>query len=151
MPEPFCYYLRVRYAECDAQQVVFNSRYVDYVDAAMTEFTRVIWGDYNDLLARGIDNQVVHLSIDWKAPARFDEVVAITVMPAPLGNSSYTLQVSFYNHGTGQHLARAEVVYVMVTADAFEKMTIPEEMRQSLEVGAPGVRVDHSGAGLGTA
>jgi acyl-CoA thioester hydrolase len=150
MPDPFCFYLRVRYAECDAQQVVFNSRYVDYVDAAMTEFTRVIWGDYNDLLARGIDNQVVHLSIDWKAPARFDEVVSITVMPARVGNSSYTLQVDFYNHASGQHLATAEVVYVMVTADGFEKMAIPENMRQPLEEGAPGVRVDHSGSGLGS-
>jgi acyl-CoA thioester hydrolase len=150
MPDPFCYYLRVRYAECDAQQVVFNSRYVDYVDAAMTEFTRVIWGDYNDLLAQGIDNQVVHLSIDWKAPARFDEVVAITVTPARIGDSSYTLRVDFYSHASGRHLATAEVVYVMVTADSFEKMAIPENMRQPLEKGAPGVRVDHAGAGLGT-
>jgi len=150
MAEPFRYYLRVRYAECDAQQVVFNSRYVDYVDAAMTEFTRVIWGDYNDLLEQGIDNQVVHLSIDWRAPARFDEVVAITVTPARVGNSSYALQVDFYSHVSDQHLAAAEVVYVMVTAEGFEKMTIPESMRQSLEEGAPDVRVDHSGTGLGT-
>ncbi len=150
MPDNFCYYLRVRYAECDAQQVVFNSRYLDYVDTAMTEFTRVIWGDYNDLLAQGIDNQVVHFSVDWKAPARFDEVVAITVTPARVGTSSYRLQVDFYNHGSGQHLATAEAVYVMVTANNFEKMAIPEPMRQSLEEGAPGVRVDHSGAGLGS-
>lgn len=148
MSEPFCYYLRVRYAECDAQKVVFNSRYLDYVDAAMTEFTRVIWGNYNELLARGIDNQVVHLSIDWRGPARFDEVVAITVMPTRIGHSSYTLQLDFYNHGFGQHLATAEVVYVMVDAETFEKMPVPGTMRSSLEEGAPGVRVDHSGSGL---
>ena len=28
---PFRYYLRVRYIECDAQKVVFNSRYGEYV------------------------------------------------------------------------------------------------------------------------
>jgi acyl-CoA thioester hydrolase len=150
MTHPFCYYLRVRYAECDAQKLVFNSRYVDYVDAAMTEFTRVVWGDYSTLLAQGIDNQVVHLSIDWQGPARFDEVVAITVMPTRIGHSSYTLQLDFYNHGSGQHLARARVVYVMVDADTFEKMPVPGPMRSSLEGGASGVRVDHAGAGLGT-
>lgn len=150
MPDPFCYYLRVRYAECDAQKVVFNSRYVDYVDAAMTEFTRVIWGDYNELLARGIDNQVVHLSIDWKGPARFDEIIAITVTPERVGNSSYTLRVDFHNRNTAAHLASAEVVYVMVNAETFEKMEIPGNMRGTLEEGAPGVRVDHAGAGLAT-
>lgn len=150
MPDSFCYYLRVRYGECDAQKVVFNSRYVDYVDAAMTEFTRVIWGDYNKLLARGIDNQVVHLSIDWKEPARFDEIIVVTVTPERVGNSSYTLRVDFYNRDTEAHLASAEAVYVMVSAKTFEKMQIPENMRGTLEEGAPGVRVDHAGGGLGT-
>ena len=32
MALPFRYYLRVRYIECDAQKVVFNSRYSEYVD-----------------------------------------------------------------------------------------------------------------------
>lgn len=150
MTDPFRYFLRVRYSECDAQKVVFNSRYVDYVDAAMTEFTRVIWGNYNDLLARGIDNQVVSLKIDWKAPARFDDVVAISVRPARVGNSSYTLTLDFYQHESGRHLATVEAVYVMVSAEGLAKMAIPESMRERLERGAPGVRVDHSGSNLGS-
>jgi len=32
--KPFTLYLRVRYGECDAQKVVFNARYADYVDVA---------------------------------------------------------------------------------------------------------------------
>ena len=46
MTNDFCYLLRVRYSECDAQKVVFNGRYSDYVDIAAGEFTRAIWGDY---------------------------------------------------------------------------------------------------------
>ena len=36
---PFELLLRVRYSECDAQEVVFNARYADYADLAATEFT----------------------------------------------------------------------------------------------------------------
>jgi hypothetical protein len=39
-PIPFRYYLRVRYIECDAQKVVFNSRYSEYVDVGINEFLR---------------------------------------------------------------------------------------------------------------
>ena len=39
---PFRYYLRVRYGECDAQKVVFNARYADYVDLAAVEFLRAL-------------------------------------------------------------------------------------------------------------
>jgi acyl-CoA thioesterase FadM len=41
-PTPFRYYLRVRYAECDAQKVVFHSRYAEYTDVAINEFFRAL-------------------------------------------------------------------------------------------------------------
>ena len=47
----FRYYLRVRYIECDAQKVVFNSRYSEYVDAVdRTSFCarRVCTGEFTD-------------------------------------------------------------------------------------------------------
>lgn len=145
MNNNFCYLLRVRYAECDAQKVVFNGRYVEYIDIAVNEFTRVVWGKYNDLLAAGIDNQVVNLTISWKAPAHFDEVIAATVKPIRMGNSSYTLKVDFYNNESSQLLASAEIIYVMVDADEHIKMEIPHDMRKLFETGANGIRIDHAG------
>src|SRR5262245_38413749 len=35
---PFRFLLRVRYGEVDAQKVVFNARWGDYVDLAVTEY-----------------------------------------------------------------------------------------------------------------
>jgi len=35
---PFRFRFRVRYAECDAQSVMFNARYADYVDIAVNEY-----------------------------------------------------------------------------------------------------------------
>lgn len=145
MNNEFCYLLRVRYAECDAQKVVFNGRYSDYVDIAVGEFSRVVWGDYNDMLSSGIDNQVVSYSIDWKAPAHFDDVIAITVKPAKIGNSSYSFQVDFHQYGSRDVIASANIVYVMVSATEHKKMTIPQEMRKQLESGAPHITVDHAG------
>jgi len=36
-PAPFVHPLRVRYGECDPQQIVFNANYFAYFDVAMTE------------------------------------------------------------------------------------------------------------------
>ena len=145
MNNEFCYLLRVRYSECDAQKVVFNGRYSDYVDIAVGEFIRVIWGDYNDILSNGIDNQVVSYSINWKAPAHFDEVIAITVKPTKVGNSSYSFLVDFYNYDSHEMIASAKIVYVMVSATQHKKMEIPQNMRIQLEKGAPRIMVDHAG------
>jgi len=145
MNNDFCYLLRVRYSECDAQKVVFNGRYVDYIDIAFTEFIRVIWGNYNDILSKGIDNQVVKLSVNWKAPAHFDDVIAITVKSIRIGSSSYTLQVDFFNHKTAVNIASAEIIYVMVSVAEHKKMEIPKDMRKKLEEGSPGTTIDHAG------
>jgi len=145
MNNEFRYLLRVRYSECDAQKVVFNGRYSDYVDIAVGEFTRVIWGNYNDMLAGGIDNQVVSYSIDWQAPAHFDDVIRITVKPEKIGNSSYTFALEFHHHQSHQMIASAKIVYVMVSATQHQKMAIPDNMRTQLEKGALGVTVDHAG------
>ena len=146
MSNEFRHLLRVRYAECDGQQVVFNGRYVDYIDVAVTEFLRLVWGNYQDLLSTGIDSQVVGLALNWKAPAQFDDVLAITISPARIGTTSYTLAVEFYNHHSSAHLASAEITYVMVSTGDHQKMTIPEKMRQQLTQGAKGIVVDHAGA-----
>jgi acyl-CoA thioester hydrolase len=86
MSSKFTLKLRVRYAECDAQQVVFNARYADYIDVAATEYIRALFGGYQNLIARGMDTQVVNMNISWKAPARFDDVLEIIVTPEKIGN-----------------------------------------------------------------
>lgn len=142
----FTYLLRVRYSECDAQKIVFNGKYTEFLDVASTEFIRAIWGDFNEISAIGIDNQVVNLNISWKAPSAFDDVLSISVNASHIGNSSYTLSFNIVNYKTGTEIANAEIVYVMVDATAFTKKSIPEELKQKLQQGAPNLIVNHAGA-----
>ena len=80
--KPFTYFLRVRYGECDAQNVVFNSRYGDYVDVAVNEFMRAL--GFGEALINGdLDFQLVKQTTEWNAPARFDQVLALWVSADP--------------------------------------------------------------------
>ncbi|MBV1696376.1 MAG: acyl-CoA thioesterase, partial [Hyphomicrobiales bacterium] len=72
-PPLFRYYLRVRYQECDAQHVVFNARYGDYIDLAITEFMKASMPDRN-VFDGTFEFQVVKQTTEWKSPARFDDV-----------------------------------------------------------------------------
>lgn len=145
MSSPFEYRLRVRYAECDAQGVVFNARYGDYADLAMNEFVRTLFGDYQNLLDHDLDIQVVSMTINWQAPARFDEVLGARVCAQKLGNTSFTIAVDFSRYPEHEPIAHAELTYVVVSPASLTKKPIPETMRQSLEQGAPGVVISHAG------
>jgi len=145
MSKPFTHYLRVRYSECDAQQVVFNAKYAEYADIAATEFMRVVWGHYDKVLAQGVDNQVVSLTIDWFAPAKFDDVLAIEISVGHIGTTSYSLEMRLLQHGPSTLVAKAKVTYVFVDAKTYSKTAIPTTMRDQLEQGAIGQWSNHAG------
>lgn len=144
MSDRFRYYLRVRYGECDAQKVVFNARYGDYVDLATSEFFRAL--GYGSELATGeIDFQLVKQTFEWKAPARFDQVLEISVSSRHLGNTSFTVASEFRIAGELPVIVTAETVYVLVAQHTLTKMPIPPPLRSAMEKGAPGVIIDHAG------
>jgi acyl-CoA thioester hydrolase len=143
---PFRYLLRVRYGECDAQKIVYNARYGDYVDLAATEFLRAVWG--NAMFGGGLDYRLVRYAIDWRrSPARYDDVVAIAVTTARIGTTSFVLAADLRRHPDGDAIAAAETTYVLVGEADQAKRPIPDDHRRRLEEGARGLVVDHAGAG----
>lgn len=144
MSAPFRYYLRVRYAECDAQKVVFNARYGGFVDLGFTEFLRAL--GYGEALADGsIDFQLVRQTVEWKASARYDQVIELSPLLLHLGNTSFTLRTEFRIAGEERVFATAETVYVHVDASTLAKQPLPAAFRAALEQGAAGVVTDHAG------
>ena len=142
--QPFRYYLRVRYGECDAQKVVFNARYGDYVDISTSEFFRAL--GFGEALASGeLDFQLVKQTFEWKAPARFDQVLEFSVFARSLGNTSFTLATEVRIAGDARLIAAVETVYVLVTPHTLTKMAIPDSLRAAMEKGAPGAVIDHAG------
>ncbi len=140
----FSYLLRVRYGECDAQKVVFNARYADYVDLATAELLRAL-GYEHEIQTAELDYQLVKQTIEWKAPARYDQVLDISVAARSLGNTSFTLGTEFRIAGDERVIATAETVYVHVDTKTLQKQPVPQRLRDALTLGAPGVVVDHAG------
>ncbi|MCR2747900.1 acyl-CoA thioesterase [Limnobacter parvus] len=145
MAEPFQFLFRVRYGECDAQGVVFNARYGDYVDLALTEYMRAAIGGYNELLHMGFETQVVRLLTEWKSPARFDEVLKTSVYPSHFGNTSFTLNFEFVNASTNVLVATSQATYVLVDVKEFTKQIIPAQLKSALQKGAVGKQINQAG------
>lgn len=145
MSDHFRYFLRVRYGECDAQKVVFNARYGDYVDLATSEFFRAL-GFEAELASGEFDFQLVKQTFEWKAPARYDQVLEVTVKTQCLGNTSFTLLSEFRVAGQQDApvIVTAETVYVTVAPHSLTKTPIPLPVRAAMERGA-NVVTDHAG------
>jgi len=107
---PFAYRHRIRYHETDAQHHVYNSRYLEYIDIALTEFVREFGWDYLDLIRDGCDPSLVHVELDFLRPVRFDEELEIVVSVEQVGDKSFTLR--YRGSVSGELALDASVVYV---------------------------------------
>ncbi len=144
MSEPFRLLLRVRYNECDLQGIVFNARWGDYADIASGEYLRALLGSV-DPAVTGADWRLVKQTTEWRAPARYDDVLDVRVRTLRVGTTSFVLATEYRRHADGAHLAGTETTCVMVDPSG-QKRPIADAMRATLERGAPGVIVDHAAA-----
>ncbi|HEY0623305.1 thioesterase family protein [Sphingomonas sp.] len=120
--------LRVRYSEIDGQRVVFNSRYLEYADVAISEYWR--WLGLADLPEwRGIEFHVARATVDFKAPFRYDDEIDAWVRTDRIGNSSLTSRVELCHAQTGALHTVIELVYVNVDLDAGTSSPVPPAIR----------------------
>ena len=72
--------LRVRYGETDKMGVVYYGNYAQYLEQGRTEWLREMGFSYKWMEDNGIHLPVVNLTIDYKKPAHYDDLLTITTI-----------------------------------------------------------------------
>lgn len=132
-PTPLITALRVRYVECDMQGHAFNAHYLTWFDIAHTEALRSVLGvPYGELVARhGVDFVVAESGVRYLAPARFDDVLEISVTFEAPTRSSLTSRFAIGRDGTA--VAAGFLRHVCVDAETHVKAPWPDVFRVALE------------------
>jgi acyl-CoA thioester hydrolase len=127
---PLAYKLRVRYAECDPQGVVFNAHYFAYFDVALTEAWRELFGAYGEMYERGIDMVVAEARARFLGGARFDDELELRWWVTRLGKTAMSTRIDVVRDGTA--LVEGQMRHVFVEAGTTDKRPIPREIREPL-------------------
>lgn len=72
--------VRVRYAETDQMGVVYHGNYAQYFEIGRVEWLRNQGLSYRWMEENGIMLPVVSLKMDYKKPARYDDVLTVTTI-----------------------------------------------------------------------
>ena len=123
--------LRVRYGECDPQNVVFNANYLAYLDVALTEFWREAVGGWHEMLEQGLDMVVAESRLRFRAPARFDDVLSLRAQVTRLGTTSVTTEIDVLRDS--ELLVEGRLQHVCVDAQTWKKTELPDWVRSGLQ------------------
>ena len=131
MAEPFVHHLRVRYAECDPQGVLFNANYLAYIDHTITELWRAAYGGYQTMLDCGYDIVVGEVRMRFLGSARFDEEVVVEATVTHLGTTSVVTAHRF-RRTDGQLLMDGAIRHVWIDPGTGAKTPMPDWAREGM-------------------
>lgn len=124
--------MRVRYAECDPQNIVFNSRYLEYFDVAMTELWREAIGPWEPMMGDlGVDMVVAETGLRFRGALGFDDEFELHTEVRRLGTTSMTTAIAVIRDG--ETCVEGEIRHVFVHRSTTAKREIPPEIRAALE------------------
>jgi acyl-CoA thioester hydrolase len=127
---PFVHDVRPRYAEVDAQGVVFNAHWLTYFDEACTRWFDAMGFPPATAFFRDFDVMLVRAVLEWQGPAGFDDRVEISVATARIGNTSFDVRYTATVDGRGACVGT--ITYVSVKPGTHDATPIPAMLRERL-------------------
>jgi acyl-CoA thioester hydrolase len=126
--------VRVRWMECDAQGIVFNGAYLGYLEIAQAEYFRNLGFSIYKIAQQGyFDSAVVKATLEFKAPARIDDMLELHARVSRIGNTSITLEVEIYRPDSDELLTWIQAVYVGFYSKTMETRPVPDDIRSLVD------------------
>ena len=130
-PQNFRHTHRVTYAECTVGNHIYYGRYLDLLEAARGEFFRHLGRPLLQLQEQDLIFPVIECRLRYKAPARYDDVLAIELWPTTAERVRLNFAYRVEKEGGGLIL-EAETSQVCTGLDEKPKR-LPEDLAGLLQ------------------
>jgi len=122
--------LTVRYADTDAQGVVFFANYLTYMDEAMTALLAALDCDYQSWLEEGVDFVYVNAQVSYGGSARHGDVVEVRSEVSRIGRTSFTTSHTLWVGQT--RVASGELTHVVIDTASRQPVPVPTRFRAAV-------------------
>jgi acyl-CoA thioester hydrolase len=131
-PFKFSATTRVGFSDTDAQGIVYYGRYLPYFDLARVEYHRKLGLLHMEIGDGGLEFVMRACSIEYFAPAVFDDLVEVYARLARIGRTSARWEFAAYRAKDDVLMVTAEQTNVLVDLDERKAVPIPQEYRAAI-------------------
>jgi len=119
--------IRVRYSETDQMQVVYHGNYAQYFEIGRVEWLRNKGISYKWMEDNGIMLPVVSLTMNYKKPARYDELLTLKTILKKQSTVKIEFDYELYN-AAGELLTIANSILVFVDMKSGKPIAPPSSI-----------------------
>lgn len=124
--------IRVYYEDTDAGGVVYYANYLRYFERGRTEYLRDRGVSVGEMARKGFVFPVVHLEINYRAPARHDDLLRVETEVLVVRKSSFTLAQRVLRVNDEKLLAEGKVKLACVGPE-MKPRRLPGEITQAIQ------------------
>jgi acyl-CoA thioester hydrolase len=123
---------RVGFSDTDAQGIVYYGRYFPYIDLARVEYLRMLGLLGMEIGERGVEFVTRAGTIEYHAPAVFDDELEVFIRIARIGRTSLTYEFAVYRAQDDLLMVTGRQTLVLVDLDERKPCEIPQEFRETI-------------------
>ncbi|VAW09867.1 4-hydroxybenzoyl-CoA thioesterase family active site [hydrothermal vent metagenome] len=122
---------RVRYGETDQMGIVYHGNYAQYLEMGRIAWLRQIGISYKDMEENGIMLPVISLSINFKKPAVYDDLITVRTVLKKIPSVRIEFDFEIFNE-SGDILAEASTVLVFMNMKRKRPVKCPDYILEKL-------------------
>ncbi|MCX7875241.1 MAG: acyl-CoA thioesterase [Melioribacteraceae bacterium] len=119
--------IRVRYADTDKMQFVYNGKYLEYFEVGRTELFRSIGFPYKIIESEGYQLPLVEAGVKYISAATYDDLLLVTATLKELYTPKPKVEYQIRNKETGNLIAEGFTTHVFINAET-KKATRPPKI-----------------------
>lgn len=130
----FTFPVRVYYEDTDAGGIVYYANYLKFFERARTEWLRALGIEQDLLLSENIAFVVTQVLMDYKKPAKFNDLLTVSSQISTLKQVSMVFAQNVYN-SSGELHCSAQIKVACVEVQEMKARAIPAEVLEVLKRG----------------
>jgi acyl-CoA thioester hydrolase len=124
--------VRVRYAETDQMGVVYHGNYAQYFEMGRVEWLRNMGVSYKWMEENGVMLPVVSLSLNFKKPARYDDLLTVKTILKSQTSVKIEFDYEIYNEN-GELLTTGYSMLVFVDRNTGRPILPPDYVSEKIK------------------
>jgi len=122
----------VRYAETDAEGVVYYANHFIYMEVGRVNFLRALGLDRSHWDREGWGLVIIEAFCRYRSPARFDDLLAVRTWLEEVHRTSFVLGYDIVHKEEGRLVAEGRTVQVFVDLHTMRPVRLPPEVHELL-------------------
>jgi acyl-CoA thioester hydrolase len=118
--------VRVRYADTDKMQFVYNGKYLEYFEVGRTELLRSCGLAYSEVENHGYQLPLIEAGLKYYSPGKYDDILLIEAAVKELLSPKVHIEYKITRDGSSELIAEGFTTHIFIRTDTKKAVRPPK-------------------------